>query len=233
MILLNNKMSFDEPNFKAFAKILSFMNDLKDCFGNDFPEITKYYSLVRKTKLDNHDAIIKQVKLFKEYYESNEEALKPDGDITKLNDDFIQYNDKFRFNLKTVIAKADKSTIATITKHLQVIYCVIKPSEELKTSLTTGKTKEDQLFNNLFSKVLNQGGPDITNFANLQSTALYSDIEKEINEGVNSGELSIGNILGSAEGLFSKIKNDAGDDPSIAPMLNMVQGLLMKAKSEM
>ena len=34
-------------------------------------------------------------------------------------------------------------------------------------------------------------------------------------------------------GLFSKIKNDAGDDPSIAPMLNMVQGLLMKAKSEM
>jgi hypothetical protein len=132
-----------------------------------------------------------------------------------------------------VIAKADKQTIATITKHMQVIYCVIRPSEELKVSLTTGKTKEDQLFNNLFSKVLNQGGADITNFSNLQSTALYSDIEKEINEGVNSGELSIGNILGSAEGLFSKIKNDAGDDPSIAPMLNMVQGLLMKAKSEM
>jgi hypothetical protein len=227
-------MSIDEPNFKAFAKILSFMNDLKDCFGNEFPEITKYYSLVRKTKLDNHDAIIKQVKLFKEYYEANEEALKPEGDISKLNDDFIQYNDKFRFNLKTVMEKADKQTIATITKHLQVIYCVIKPSDELKVSLTSGKTKEDQLFNNLFNKVLSQGSDvNMSNLMNLQNTGLYNDIEKEINDGVSSGELSIGNILGSAEGLFSKIKNDAGDDPSIAPMLNMVQGLLMKAKSEM
>ena len=51
--------------------------------------------------------------------------------------------------------------------------------------------------------MLSQGSDvNMSNLMNLQNTGLYNDIEKEINDGVSSGELSIGNILGSAEGLF-------------------------------
>ena len=68
--------SSDEPNLKAFVKILNFMKELANAFGTEFPQVAKYYALCKKTTMDNTTAINKQNGIFSAYCESNKDAIK-------------------------------------------------------------------------------------------------------------------------------------------------------------
>lgn len=239
--------SESEPNFKAFSKILSFMNALNECFCNDFPEVTKYYSLCKKTTLDNHKAIHKQNQIFSEYLLLNKDCIKS-GELGKLSDAYIAYNPKIFFSLKQVISKADKQTIGVITKHLQVILVCLHPDQELKTSLvssnsnssssSTSNSKEEDMLMNIIDKFGDKySGANFTNVGDAMNEMKTSGVMEELATSVSTklatGDLDPRQLIQTAGKLFSKVKDQTTDDPQFGGMINMVESLLSNAMSSM
>ena len=226
-----------EPNFKAFDKIQKFLRALKESFGDEFPEVTKYYYLCKKINFDNHKAIHFQNKIFSDYCEQNKEAIK-NGKLEDLLDEPFVVNDKIQFNLKQIItkAKADDGTKKNIVKFLQYILYCLEPDVQLKTALTS-KSKEDQLFDNLLNKMTNKySNTDSTNindtFQDLASSGFMDEVKNTIGGGIQSGEIDPDKLLTNAFGMFQKIKGEI-NDPGLAGMMNMVEGLLSQAQRQM
>ncbi len=232
-------MSSTEPNFKAFGKILAFMNALNDAFSTDFPEVKKYYSLVKCTKLDNNSVINKQNKIFEDYCMKNFDAIKSNNLENLVSDDIV-YNDKIKFNLKSIVAGADKNSQDVICKHLQVILCLFHPDEDIKSSLAAAKSesKEDDIFNSIIASVEQQysNTSDILSFdqalSDVKSNGLYDNALNKISQGVATGELDMEKLMNSAFGMISKIKEEA-NDPQINGIVNMVEMMMKSAKSSM
>ena len=158
-----------DPNFKAFAKILCFLKELRECFGAEFPSVVKYYSLCKKTNISNTAAIQKHVQIVGDFCLSNAAAIKS-GAVDTLTPELIFFNDKINFSLLDIVAKAaDPSIKKAIANHLKLILCLIHPDEELKNSLVAitaaASTKEEDLFANILGKMENKYGnnPEVGN----------------------------------------------------------------------
>jgi hypothetical protein len=234
-------MSADEPNLKAFGKILSFMRDLNSAFGNDHPDVNKYYTLCKKTTFDNTKAITKQVSIFYDYCNLNKGAIKQSS-MKDLCDADIAYNEKFNFNVKKLLGKADKDTIKAVFDHLQVISvaCNIENTEEIKTALiqkAASKPKKD-----LFTELMNDVQEDfasgaITSDNGISMQGIQNTIEdykqsgkmeglvEKISKMLGSGECSEEELMSGAFGMLQNVKEQAGDDPQMAGIMNMVTGL--------
>ena len=223
----------DQVNTKAFPKILSFLKELKDAFGDKFPELAKYYNLCKKTTFDNSFAINKQAQLFKDYCLKNQAAIKA-SKWDQLSTDDIEYNNKFSFNIRKVVASTkDVSTQQTIMKYLQVIMCIVHPDEELKLALTS-KSKEEELFDNLIGNL--EKRYENTQFTNvseamddMKNNGMMEDISTTVKEKLEKGELDVNKLLGGAFKLFDKIKSEA-TDPTVSSMMSMVEGMMNQAK---
>jgi hypothetical protein len=231
-----------EPNFKAFSKILAFMNQLKDCFGNEFPEIVKYYSLVKKTGIDRTELICKHVDLFAGFCDQNKDAIKT-GNMKNLSGDPIIFNDKIKFCLKSVVAKANTLECETIAKHLQLISCLIHTDEEMKTALMaatpatpaagSGLTKEEAFFESLIGNLEQKyEGQDVNNVGQVISDLKGNGFLDQMSAKLESGDLDPQNVLKGAQKMFDKIKGQT-TDPALMGMMNMVQSLMNQATSGM
>ena len=245
--------SVDEPNFKAFSKILCFIKELKECFGDKFPSVAKYYTLCKKTNISNHAAIYKHVNIFGDYCSRNIEAIKGEQLESLISDDIISYNEKINFDLKEIMLRAaDKTTQGVIFKHLKIILHLIYPDKELKNALAVhatptssssssiigvpvvGETKEEALFSSLMSKMENKyGNSEIGNvndaLADLKNNGFMEEITSSVSKGLDNGELDINNLIKGAFGMFNKIKAES-NDPQIAGMMSMVESMLGQLK---
>ena len=253
-------MSEAEPNYKAFSKIQKFVAELNNSFKTDFPNLTKYNGLVSKTTIDNHKAIHKQVKLFGDYCLANNEAIKK-KEMGKLNEDSIVYNEKFAFNLKDIVRKADKASCGVIADHLQLILYRTHPSEELKHSLETSMvqsqhssstssgvasslfpeaenmSKEEALFASLLSKVEQQyGNNDNINvnstLDDMKSNGFIQEIQSTITQGIENNELDFNNLIKGCFSMFNRAKGQT-EDPQVNNMINMVEVMLSQAQSSL
>lgn len=239
-----------EPNHKAFSKILLFMRDLNDAFGNEFKDLRKYYNLISKTTHTNFAPINKQVQIFTDYCKANKDAIE-EGSLDKLNDAKIEYNNKFAFSLKALVAKADEDTRKAIVAHLQYITVLTgnDQDENLRHKLVAAKqqakanvpiegiaapgSKEEAIFSNIFNVVQ-------TNFGNRENTDLSSAYQ-EITSGnfvqqvlgnTDPSSLDLNALLKGAFGMISKVKGMQDADPQTAGMLNMVESMLSNAQSQ-
>jgi len=229
-----------EPNFKAFSKIVMFMRELKEAFGDDFPEVVKFYQLSKRTKLDNHAVINRQVQVFNDYCEANRAAIQ-EGKLDALNEQPIAYNEKILFHLKPIVNKADQDAKKVILKFLQLILCLINPQDELKQQLVhqaqeerKSHSKEDDVFASIISKVSERykdtQPTDLSSaLADVQSSGFIDEIASSINNSFDNGDLDLGKLMSSAFGLFNKIKEEASD-PQMAGALGMIEGMMQTVK---
>jgi hypothetical protein len=230
-----------DPNFKAFAKILCFMKELRECFGVEFPSVVKYYSLCKKTNISNVEAIHRHVQIVGDFCLLNAAAIKS-GEVNTLTPDLIYFNDKINFSLLEVVNKTtDQNIKQAIANHLKLILCLIHPDEELKNALVAASTsastttKEEDLFANLLGKMENKYGnnKEVGNvsdaLSDMQSSGFMQDITKTVTSGLESGELDVNNLVKGAFGMFNKIKAES-NDPQIAGMMSMVESMLGQLK---
>ena len=237
----------DEPNFKAFSKILCFVKELKECFGDKFPPVVKYYALCKKTSISNHAAIHKQVNIFGDYCFRNIEAIKGEHLESLITDDLISYNEKINFDLKQIMLRvADKTTQGVIFKHLKVILYLIHPDKDLKTALTPlvatvapssflsidgeNISKEEALLSNLMAKMENKyANSELSNvndaLSDMKSSGIMEEITNTVGKGLDMGEIDINNLIKGAFGMFNKIKAQS-DDPQVSGMISMVESML-------
>lgn len=226
-----------DPNFKAFAKILCFMKELRECFGVEFPSVVKYYSLCKKTNISNVEAIHRHVQIVGDFCLLNAAAIKS-GEVNTLTPDLIYFNDKINFSLLEVVNHTnDQGIKQAIANHLKLILCLIHPDEELKNSLVAASatTKEEDLFANILGKMENKYGnnKEVGNvsdaLSDMQSSGFMQDITKTVTSGLESGELDVNNLVKGAFGMFNKIKAES-NDPQIAGMMTMVEAMLGQIK---
>jgi hypothetical protein len=219
-----------EPNYKAFKKILDFMGSLKDTFTNK--AVNKYYTLVQATTMDNTQAIEKQTQIFGAFCTANKEAIKSGKLKTDLKQGNLVFNDKFQFDLKTLIQGSDAETVECIATHLRLISYTIHGDEEMKNQLVaissnssssssaqSQGSKEDDLFNGLVQKIVNGESSD--------PNQLIGDVTSQL---FNAEDLDLNKLMSSAFGFLRSAKQQMGDDESSAPMLNMVEMMLNRAK---
>ena len=241
----------DEPNFKAFGKILLFMKDLNSAFGSEYPDVAKYYTLCKKTTYDNHTAINKQNQLFADYCSCNQEAIKV-GDLTQLTDTTISYTPKIGFSLKQIVAKADKPSIVSITKHLQYLHSLLNGDMDAKQALVAsskpqplGKGLENaSSAKGVFDQILGQLSETMegkeSSLTDINSTiqgmktdGSIGNIAESISKGIMDGKYSEGDLLNEALRVFQNVQMEASSDPSTAGMMSMVGGLLKQAMGSM
>lgn len=218
-------MSSTEPNYKAFKKILDFMASLKDTFNNK--AVVKYYNLVQATTMDNTSAIDKQLAIFGDWCKVNTTAIKSGKIKTDLQKGNITFNDKFQIDLKTLIQNADHDTIDAIVTHLRMISYCIHGDEEIKNQLVAAKSasssssggKEDDIFNGLVQKIVNGESSDPSKLIGEVTSSLMMNEDLDLNK-----------LMNSAFGFLRNAKEQMGGDESSAPMFNMVEMMLNRAK---
>ena len=233
--------SSDEPNLKAFVKILNFMKELANAFGTEFPQVAKYYALCKKTTMDNTTAINKQNGIFSAYCESNKDAIK-NANASALSEAPISYTEKFSFNLKAILEKSDKDTTKVIFTHLQVISCILNPDEELKTALTSKPAPQkggaDSIIKSLMDDVSSSFAQGDSKEVDLSMSSINNKISEfktsgkmigfveKIAKEIESGNCTENDIINQAASMLNQVKSEAGDDPQLSGVFNMIGGLL-------
>lgn len=204
-----------EINFKAFDKIQKFMRDLKSAFGDEDTDLNKFALLTKKTNFDRHDIILKHLDLFGAYCLANQQAIKA-NDPMKLNEDDLIYNESIKFNLRRLVVKADADSRKVIAKHLQYIFCLLYPDDQLKNALLSSimssstssnssqsvdatlsdltkvkgdETKEEAFCNNLMERIMTNSQPtdNVTNIHQAMNHLNQSNIIDDIRSTIPAG----------------------------------------------
>jgi hypothetical protein len=228
--------SSHDTNMKVFAKIRAFLKDLHTCFGTENTDIVKYYELCKRTSIDDHAKIKKQVDVFAAYLLENETQIKTDQ-IDNMSASDISYTPKVKINLKQLISQSDKDVKKSILTYCKLLLCMIKPDEELKTNLVKNKsTKAESLFKDIFQKMeqttqsgeLQLSSNPMDLMSNIQNGSLQSfatDIQSKL------AECDEKEIMDYTSGLLKNIKETSGDDPNLAGMFGLVDMLMSNLQS--
>jgi hypothetical protein len=123
-------MSSGDQSLKIFAKILSFVNELKQVFPKE--HIQLYHKLLKKTPIGNTDAIAKHLQVFDQFISANQDAIKTKN-LEKLEGDIL-FSKKVYLDLVNCMKEkeTDNETRQVIFKHLQVLLFLLHPTDEVK-----------------------------------------------------------------------------------------------------
>jgi hypothetical protein len=225
-----------DKSLKVFAKILAFVNDLKQVFPKE--NIVLYHKLLKKTPIGNPDALQKHIHVFDTFVESNRQAIV-DKKLADLNGDIL-FSKKVYLDLIACMKEVEKEneTLDAIFKHLQVILFLLHPNDTLKQALEPiahkpGDPKpagEDKFLENFMNKIEeNFRGQEFNNpmeaVGKMLSTGIFSEMMTSMNQGISSGEIDMGRLLGSVQGLIGNI-GGVQSDPQLNQMMNMASSLM-------
>jgi hypothetical protein len=201
---------------KVFSKILSFIKELNDTFGDKHDNVRLFYKLYKKTSILDVDKVKTRVELFKKFVLDNKDDII---NGTKLSVDEIKISEKVYIKFTELFKDCDKDTSLTILKHLRLILYIINPSEELKTAIITPSkdsqnSKEDEFLKNFMNKVEDTFKDGDIPTDPLQATmsllqsGVISDLMGNITSSINNGGLDIKKLLGSVQGMMGNLQNE-------------------------
>jgi len=235
-----------DKNLSIFRAITNFVKCLNDCYGPKQKSLQLYSRLIQKTTLADDVPIQRHLEAFKKFCETNKESIMA-KDKTKFINSTISYNEKVYINIENIFKLSDRSEESTIWKHLLAIYALIDPhsraKEKLKDVLETDKKnvgKESEFLHNIFDKVGSNidngsfgqpGNNPMETVSSMMSSGLFTDIVGSMSQGLENGELDLGRLMGSMQGMVSSIgemANDSSDgaDPQMAGMLNQMNQMM-------
>ena len=229
---LNPKMSSGDQSLKIFAKILSFVNELKQVFPKE--HIQLYHKLLKKTPIGNTDAIAKHLQVFDQFISTNQEAIKSKN-LDKLEGD-IFFSKKVYLDLVNCMKdkETDKDTRQAIFKHLQVLLFLLHPTDDLKEIVQPMAQKasggEEKFLENFMSKIeQNFTGQDFNDpmqaTMSLLNSGVFTDMIQTMNQGVTSGDIDISKLLGSVQGMLGNLGGNSSD-PQLSQMMNMATQMM-------
>ncbi len=223
-------MSSSDQSLKIFAKILSFVNELKQVFPRE--HIQLYHKLLKKTPIGHPDAISKHLHVFDQFISKNQEAIKA-KDLEKLEGDIL-FSKKVYLDLIACIREADADTRQVIFKHLQVLLFLLHPTDETKQLVqplaqnSTGG--EEKFLENFMNKIeQNFSNQEFTDpmqaTMSLLQSGVFTDMIQTMNQGVTSGEIDVSKLLGSVQGMLGNL-GGVSSDPQMSQMMNMATQMM-------
>ena len=224
-------MTSNDQSLKIFAKILSFVNELKQVFPRE--HIQLYHKLLKKTPIGHPEAISKHLHVFDQFISKNQEAIKA-NDVEKLEGDVL-FSKKVYLDLIACMREGDKDTRQVIFKHLQVLLFLLHPNDETKQLVeplaqSGNGGGEDKFLENFMSKIeQNFSNQEFTDpmqaTMSLLQSGVFTDMIQTMNQGVTSGEIDVSKLLGSVQGMLGNLGGTTSD-PQMSQMMNMATQMM-------
>lgn len=229
----------EELTLLSFKAICSFVNDLNSFFGNKQKSLKLYARLINKTPFTNEEAIKRHILCFSNFCVANRKAIR-EKNVTELTHKHIVFTkDKIYINMELIfsLASSEPELTKDIWSHLLTISALIDPSGGAKQILMTDEKKEkneakidstDDPLIGMFNKVQGSINPNAS-VPEIFSSVMQSGILTDLMSGMQSGQLNIGQMLGSIQ----KMMNSAGgdSDPQMQSMMNMMGSMASNLSS--
>lgn len=241
----------------AFKAISKFVRDLAEEFGKANLGLQLYNRLIEKTTIAHDKPVAKHVETFHHFCVSNREGILGQDLLTNpATVQTVVYSEKVNFNIIDVIRGADSESRTVIYRHLLTILALVDPASahEAKTVLRgaaaassaaalaaiPADSNEGKFLTDIISNVEKTIDPtQMTNpiqaVQSVLSSGVFTDMLGKMQEGMASGQLDIGKLMGTMTsvigGMGGGAPNAGGADPmaSMMSMLGPMMGPMMGA----
>lgn len=199
----------DEDIYKPFTKILTFVKELNNTFGNKYQNIQLYYKLLKKTPVSNKVAIKKQNLVFSTFLTNNEEAVLK-SEYSLFKDDKISFSDRVYINIRQIISESEDASV--MFKHLQLISILFKKDDKMIEALKSeNDDKEGQFLNKFMNKVetvFNTSDTPETDPMKAAMSLIQSGVLSDMTKEISTGKLNINKLLGNLQGMMKDVVKD-------------------------
>jgi len=224
----------------AFKAISGFIKDVSDEHGDSIHAVALYNHLLSKTTLQHTKAIEKHHDLFRDFCVKNRIAIQ-ERSIDDLQPEPIEYSDNIKIDISEIFKQTTKENIEIIWKHLLTISAIVDQSGEARRvlremSAKDGSKNEGDFLSNLIDKIETAVDPDadpMTSISSLMSSGVFTDLVEGMGNGLQDGSLDLNKLMGSVQGMMSKMNQSGSDDGEggappldMSGMLNMLGPML-------
>ncbi len=247
----------EDKSLAIFKAIVKFVTSLNECFGASQKTLQLYCRLLRKTTIVHEDAIKKHIGIFKNFCAQNRDNII-NRDIN-FKQSQIKYSERVYINLTPICKKATKDNLNVIWKHLLIISAYLDPESGAKDILKKNKeekqqvqtessavkhlrkdnessSKEDKFLDDIINTVELNVDKDSDNpmeaVNSMMNSGVFNNLMGSMNDGLQGGDLDMGKLLGSVQGMVTSLndemKDTVGDNPAgdMTEMLNHMNGMM-------
>ncbi len=233
----------DNTNLITFKAICMFIKDLADVYGAKHVGLQLYNRLVEKTTIMHEKPVAKHVETFQAFCVANRAGiLALDLTTTPCEVRSVTYSEKVTFDIVALLEEeTDPEAREAIYRHLLTILYFVDPESSLQAKLALNAlrkkeasssqevvpapptTSEGQFINDLIASVEKTVDPSkVTNPLEAVQTVLSSGVFTEMlgkmQQGMASGQLNIGKLMGAMSGMMGDQGSNLGD---IMGMMNL------------
>jgi hypothetical protein len=223
----------------AFKAISTFTLELSQIFTS-YHSLKLYARLISKTTLSHDVAINKHVSVFRDFCIANRDAIV-NKDLAAMVEDRAAFSERVFIDVKVILGKADTETAGAIWNHLLCISALVDPAGKAKAVLKEHMESKDSgneadFLTNIISKVEEHVDPEadpMTAVSSIMKSGVFTDLISGMNDGLSSGNLDLGKLMGSVQGMMGAMGGaggmpdmmGGGSDP-MAMMTQMMGGMM-------
>ena len=230
----------DNTSILIFKSITGFISDLTTEFGSKHKSIALYNRLLEKTGIVHTGPVHKHIECFRTFFSANVKGME-EQNATLFSPSRISYSDRVYVDLTSVLRHSSQESASIIWKHLLTIWGLIDPTSQAKRILnesvkqSNGTDKESKFLSDIIERVEKSvSSPDVdmsnpmSAVSNLMSSGVFTDLINGMQTGLSDGSLDIGKLMGSVQGMMSKMGGQSGGSgmPDMTAMMSMMGGMM-------
>lgn len=232
----------DNKTALSFNTICNFIRDLNASFGSKQKSLMLYGHLIEKTGLIHIEPVKKHITLFKQFVETNEEAIL-NRDKKKMKTMRISYSDKVAIDLEAIFKLCDREEESILWNHLLTISAILNPEsqakqilKELQSKASSGENKEGDFLQNIMGKITEQVSSSSTDgqdpnpmamIGSLMSSGVFSELFQTFSNGLGDdaaggGGMDMSKLMGTMQnmmGELNKMMKETAPSPKDSPTL--------------
>ena len=229
----------DNTSILIFKSITGFISDLNTEFGSKHKSIALYNRLLEKTGIVHTGPVHKHIECFRTFFSANVKGME-EQNATLFSPSRISYSDRVYVDLTSVLRHSSQESTSIIWKHLLTIWGLIDPTSQAKRILnesvkqSNGADKESKFLSDIIERVeksVSSADVDMASpmsaVSNLMSSGVFTDLINGMQTGLSDGSLDIGKLMGSVQGMMTKMGGQSGGSgPDMTAMMSMVGGMM-------
>jgi hypothetical protein len=232
----------DDTSLLAFKTIFCFVKELADAFGTRQHSLMLYHRLMEKTNFMHTKAVKKHLDIFRGFCVNNSDAIQAKN-ANMIKSGVIKYSDRVFIDMNRLFELADKDTSGVMWKHILAITAYLDPASNakqiLKDTMNNKKIQgepgvEEEFLSGLIEKVESSINPDeikdpLQVVNQIMSSGVFNDLMTNMQDGLSSGKLDLGKLMGTVQGMMGKMGGGEGENSGgidMGAMMSMMSGIV-------
>lgn len=217
----------------SFSAIKDFVSDLSIVFGSDSKGVALYKHLLDKTTLQNSKPVQKHIDVFKEFIETNMNAIAA-KDTKLFNTNVITYSERVMIDIVNILESSSSETSDAVWNHLLTINARINPSESALTLLKESvECSSDKASTDFLQEIVdtvtssvdpNTGGDPMMIAMGLMSSGKLSSIISNMTTKFNDGTINPNDLLKRVSEMYTDMTANDASAPDISSIISTFSG---------